>query len=477
MRSKLFRIRLGMIVIFSVFISSCVMFSPTPRTADELFLPARYTLYDAEAPVPDRWWEDFGSSELTGLVEQALAGSFTIQQAWARLRQAEALAIQQGVAFQPSLSVEGSASRSAIRSDLSSGSAATVYSESYGLGLAGSYELDLWGRVRSVRRSAWRTLEASRDDVHTAMLSVAAEVTSTWLELVAGRQQLSLLVQQLATNRTSLELVELRYRNGLAGVLDVYQQRRLVVATEASIPPLRALLKTLEHQLAILIGRPPVSDLSLQAGDLPELSPMPQQGLPADLLARRPDIRAAGLRLQAADWQLSAARADRLPAIRLSASASYSSGDRSRIFDNWIATLAGSLTGPVFDGGRRRAEVVRIQAVVDEKLASYRAAVYGAVREVEDALVRGWNQAEYLRLLREQLEIARHEYTEARERYRRGLDSYLATLTALSTAQQLERTIVQAHAQQLSYRLQLLRALGGTWMQEQSMIATIGREE
>lgn len=501
--------------------SACAIFAPPERMTAELPLADSFAMYERTTPSPDRWWEQFNSEELNGLIEEALVGNFTLQQAYARLVQAAGIAKQAGALRLPDLNYTGDASVSRLHTDTgestsvadrlqqvnstiqqanellsllqgaaeepgdgstpgSGGGAATggggapseepyertFTTRSYRFGLASSYELDLWGRVRARHKAALLDFEASREDVYTAMLTLAFEVTLRWLDILSSKQGIALVQEQLEANRTALELMELRYRNGLATALDIYQQRQIVAQTETVLPLLEARLQTLQHELAILLGKPPRTALGLEDEVLPRVGGTPESGLPADLLAQRPDVRATGLRLRAADWQVSAARADRLPTIRLTASASYGSEEWDLVFDNWMATLAGSLTGPIFDAGRRRAEVDRTRAVADERLAAYRQVVITAVQEVEDALVNEIKQEEFIEALTMQLEAARASYREALARYRKGLNDYLPVLSALINAQSLERSLVQARHDQLIFRVQLHRALGGTWMRE-----------
>ena len=140
------------------------------------------------------------------------------------------------------------------------------------------------------------------------------------------------------------------------------------------------------NSLTALLGRTDFQSLNLSSTNLPTLGPLPAVGIPADVLANRPDVRRAGLRLQAADWSVSAARADRLPAIRLTASADYTNIQSSNLFNDWYANLIGSITGPIFEGGRRKAEVKRTRSVAEERLADYRETVINAMKEVEDAV-------------------------------------------------------------------------------------------
>ncbi len=497
---------------------SCARFAPSPRTEADANAPASFTLYDNAAPTPDRWWTAFQSPDLDALIERALDDNLSLHQIAARLTQAEALARQADAELWPELDVTGdiSATRRRTTRDTSgatldtatqqlgalntllsgvSGDATTTggstraaqsslqaaqtlladapesrittVSRSYRFGLASRYEVDLWGRVHARRQATLLDLEATREDMYAARLSLTGMVARQWLTIAARRQELELVREQLALNKQSLELITLRFQNGLATALDVYQQRQIITQTESLVPALEEALEGAHHELAVLLGRPPRDDIEISANKLPDPGPLPEPGVPADLLARRPDIRAAGLQLEAADWRVSAARADRLPSLRLTASASYGAEEWGLLFDNWMATLAGGVTGPVFDAGRRKAEVDRTRAVVDERLAAYRLKVLESVKEVESAMMRESKQREYVGKLETERDTAQATYEQARQRYMNGVIDYLPVLTALTQLQATERRLLQAEYASLERRIQLYVALGGGWMEEE----------
>jgi NodT family efflux transporter outer membrane factor (OMF) lipoprotein len=257
--------------------------------------------------------------------------------------------------------------------------------------------------------------------------------------------------------------VELRFENGIVSALDVYQQRQVVAEVEAEIPLVEASEQLLRHELALLLGRPPGASLEIRATELPLPPALPFLGLPADLLANRPDVRAAGLRLRATDWQVAEARANRLPSLRLTAGVSYGADELDLLFDNWLLNLAANLTAPLVEGGRRAAAVERQKAVADENLARYRETVLTALKEVEDALVRESKQREHLDGLQRQIEVAKKALDEAVERYRKGLNDYLPVLTQLGSTQRLARDLITQQATLIRYRIALHRALGGHW--------------
>jgi NodT family efflux transporter outer membrane factor (OMF) lipoprotein len=396
------------------------------------------------------------------LIDEALSNGFTLKEAWARLRQARALAVQAGAERYPDLTGSASADFTRRRSEITANGSEA--SESYALGLVSSYELDLWGRIRSQREAALFNVKASAADLQTANITVAAEVADRWVRIISLRLQKLLLDEQLANNLTFLELIELRFRNGMVSALDVYQQKQAVENVRARIPLVEAETQLLMHELAVLIGRPPRSELGLTRMDLPVIGRLPAVGLPADLLANRPDVRAAGMRLKAADWQVAAARANRLPALRFIADGQYGGSDLDLLFETWLLRLAANLTAPIFDGGRRAAEVDLTRAQADENLWAYRRTVLTAVKEVEDALTSETRQRELIKVLEAAKAAARKGLDEAISRYRRGLSDYLPVLTQLLTVQDLERNLISQQEQLILFRVGLYRALGGGWL-------------
>ena len=260
-------------------------------------------------------------------------------------------------------------------------------------------------------------------------------------------------------------LVERRFEKGIVSAVVVYQQRAVVGSGEAEIRRVEAAEQLQRHELALLLGTPAGSPMEIRQTDLPLPAELPALGLPVDLLAARPDVRAAGLRLETADWQVAEARANRLPALRLTAGASYSAGELDLLFDNWLLNLAANLTAPLFDGGRRAAAVDRQEAVAAENLARYRETVLIAVKEVEDALVREAKQREHLAGLQRQIDVSGKALEQAVERYRKGLNDYLPVLTQLSSTQRLARNLITQQAALIRYRITLHRALGGDWIQ------------
>lgn len=440
-------------------LAACPACAPQARdAAPPVAVPEAFSATGTEA-VPDRWWTALEDSRLSALVDEALAGNLDLRVLWDRLDQASAVARREGAALLPSVEATAGAARSAVGTE----GARTAYASTFSAGLAASYEVDLWGRVRSTVTAAELDARASREDLAAAAMTLAAEVAGTWYRLVDLAGQIALLDEQVRTNEKYLELVTLRYRRGRVTAVDVLQQRQLVEATRAERVLAESARQVLAHQLAILVGRPPAADVAGAEGALPALPALPRTGLPADLIRSRPDVCGAFERLRAADQRVAAAVADRFPRISLSAGAETTAARVRDLFDNWVASLAANLAAPVFDGGRREAEVERTRAVASERLHAYGQAVLDALREVEDALVQERQQAEYLAILERQLDLASKATERTRQQYVGGQLDYLRVLAALQSEQRLQRTRLQARRELVQFRIDLYRALGGGW--------------
>ena len=425
---------------------------PTPRD-----LPDTFSLYSSAAADTAPWWQELHSPELTRLITRALEANTDLHQAWARVKQNRALAVQAGATQLPDLTVDSRAAH--LRSDTVDGNQKTR--DDFSLGLSTGYELDLWGRVQAGARGAQDSLQASREDLLAMQLSVSGQVGEAWVERISQQLQEKQLHRELELNTRLQELIEMRFTLSRATALDVYQQRQTVTAIQGGLIKTKSLARLQENRLALLTGRPAPGNMEPGTEDFPQITELPATGLPADLLANRPDIRAAGLRLQSARWQVAAARADRLPRIMLGGSINYTSSSLSLLLDNWIAQLAASLTGPIFDGGFRRAEVERTMAVMEERLAAYRGVVLAAILEVENSLTREQQYRKSLANIETQLQITSRAYREATWRYLYGMSDFLPVLREQINLITFQLDRIKTRAELIKARISLYKALGG----------------
>lgn len=452
-----------LIILALLFTASCA--TPRPEDAVPFQTPPAFSVA-GESALPDAWWTSFDDPALNDWITRSLSNNLSLRATWDRLAQAEATARKQGAAIYPSLDAVASASR--IERDEGD-------KDEFSAGLVASYELDLWGRVRSTRDAARLDVSATREQLRAAAITLSAEIANAWFQRAEQRGQIAQLERQLATNEKILALLQQRFRTGQSSAIDVLQQEQLVEARRGDLATAHARLSVLEHQLAILSGQPAGAPIPAPAEN-PVWPAAPDPGIPADLLQRRPDVLRAYHQVLAADERAAAALADRFP--RLSISARYTSIEESAsdLFSNWITTLAANLVAPVIDGGSRRAESARARAALSEAINNYGQIVLTALGEVENALVQEQRQHELVASLARQLDLATRVSERTRDRYLSGAEDFLRILTADLSQQNLERNLLTAERQLREFRVALCRALSGGFELERPEPARLERE-
>ncbi len=439
-------------VLFGIFFtlaSSCsveVKNVPAP-----VILPEQFSV-SGQSKTPEKWWQAFNDETLNQLCEQALNANFTLLAVFNRLEQARALARKSGAELIPQVNNEIIASQK-------SGDTPTL--NNFILGLAASYELDLWGRIRANIQAAELDVNAAKEDLASAALSLTAEIASTWYRLIEQRQQLQLLDKQINTNHDSAEMILTRFQLGQATAADVFQQRQLLASVTGEKATVIATIKVLENALAILTGKAPGTTTIPVQENFPVLPALPETGLSASLIQRRPDIRKAYVKIQAADQRVASAIADRFPKLSLAAGINTSAPDLQSLFNNWLATIAGNLVTPLLDGGRRVAEVDRNKAVAAEAVNNYATVLIQSIQEVENALIQEQQQQQLITQLDQQVHLSQLATTQILTRYSYGAIEFLRLLTALLSQQSVERNRLRAQQQLLDYRISLYRALAG----------------
>ena len=447
------------LLILLLLVAGCTLHAPQAIEPPHP-LPAAFLEGGGGDVFPGRWWETFGDPRLDALMAEAFTGNLDLAQAVARLDQLQALSRQAEAGRRPTLNVEGRAGREG-----SSSFGGDAVGTSYRLSLAAAFEVDLWNKIRSRRDAARLEEDASREEVAALYLRLSAQVADLYYLAVEQRAQLVLADSTIAAYLDALARVEDRYREGLVPALDVYQARQNLAAARARRPLPEAGAAQAEHALAVLLGRFPQAGLAGTVVELPTAPEAFAAGLPSELLARRPDVTAALLRLRASDARIGAAIAERFPSFNLLGTYGYSStpfGGTDISGDFWSLLL--QLAAPVLDGGRRRAEVERSRALFRENLARYHLAVLGAVREVEDALSAGRATEARIAFLAERQTAAEATLRLSTERYRQGLSDYLPVLTAQTLHFEAQSQLIAARRQLIADRVTLARALGGDWM-------------
>lgn len=409
-----------------------------------------------------RWWETFHDATLNKLMDRAFSQNLDLAEAYARLDQFQAITRSTASGQRPYLTIEGQGGRGKQQSFLGQSTG-----NNYSLSLAAGYELDLWKKYSSGTAAARLEAEASREDLKALYISLSAQLVDLYYLAVEQRTQLDLTDSTVASFRDTLESVERRYREGLVPALDVYQARQNLMSAKSGRPVFESTLAVTEHALAVLLGQYPDRDTAGSVARIPDTPAAFPAGIPSELLTGRPDVRAEFLRLKAADARIAGAIADRFPSFNLmgsygNSSTAFSTGNISGVF--WNALV--SLSQPLLDGGRRRAEVERSRAVFRQNLARYHKTVLTAFQEVEDALVRNRTTEERIARLEEQVKATGASQRLSKDRYLLGLSDYLPVLTAQGLHFSAESQLLAARRQLISDRISLARALGGDWMEK-----------
>lgn len=449
----------ALVLVPLAFAVSCA--APKPEVRPLADVPGSFSRSGAEL-LPSRWWLSLEDPQLNQLMEQALNDNLTLRSVWDRLAQAEAAARKAGANLWPSVTGTFDARRTRGEVD-GRVPDEIVNGTDLSLGAVASYEVDLWGRVRSTRDAAALDVLATREQLQAAAITLSAQVAATWYGLVEQRGQVAVLENQIRVNEDVLELITVRFRSGAVGAADVLRQRQLVESNQGDLVLARARVTLLEHQLAILVGQAPKTSVAGDGATLPEPGALPDTGVPSQWVVTRPDIRQAYYQVLAADRRVAAAAADRFPRVGISASIDTGGAEWRDLFNNWMGTLAAGVVAPLFDAGSRQAEVERQRAAVSESLNLYGQTVLEALGEVEDALERERRQQQYILSVGRQLELSRQTIERITDNYLSGAVNYLDILQALVSQQSLEREHLQARRELLQDRIDLCRALGGSW--------------
>jgi len=409
-----------------------------------------------EAVTPDQpWWQTFDDPVLNELVEQALADNLGLDELAQRVEQADALYRQAGARLFPSLS--GSATYDSIWSELQD-EPATRREDASTVGGLLSWELDVWGRLRSAKGAQAQERQVTYYDWLGGRLLLTAVTAETYFEILEQREQLRLLKNQIQVNETLLELNQLRFGQGLSSIVDVLQQKEQLEATQTLVPAVEAREQQLRYTLDVLLGRAP-GQTQIAFGSLPAAPSAFEGGtVPSDLLSDRPDLMADQHRITGLDYRVGEAIADRLPRFEIGGTLS-AVGDPG--FSSLVGSAFGSVVGPLFDAGERRAVVDLRKAELEEAVFRFSNNYLTAVRDVEVALLQERKQAEQVKLQDAQLTTAMNLLSETRNRYTQGLTDYLPVLAAIATEQNLQRELITSRRELLSRRVGLYRALGG----------------
>jgi multidrug efflux system outer membrane protein len=428
------------------------------------------TISEPTPKVAREWWQLYADPDLDRLIATATASNQSLKLAVARVDEARALARVAASYLAPTVSASPSFSRvrySGTRDSPTTGqrvqSAATVNDWLVPVDL--TYEVDVWGRVRRGLESARAQAVASADDEAAVRLTVQTDVAQFYYTLRLLDAQALILTQTVAAYQEQVRVLSVQVRTGLVGPVALYQAQAQLEATSAQQRDLLRARADQEHALAILCGQPAPS-FSLGVNPLREtVPPGVPAGLPAALLARRPDVASAEQMVVAANAQIGVATADFFPRFALTGSAGFESAAVQSLF-NWqsrIASIVPGLTQPIFQRGRLRANLTATKARHRQAVAIYVNQVLIAYGDVEDALTDRQALTGMVGHLREAVDASRNYLRVAQVQYRNGLVDYLVVIDAERTLLGNQLSLTQAENLQLIASIRLIKALGGGW--------------
>lgn len=397
------------------------------------------------------WWLELQRPALNRLIAQALNDNFDVAQAVSRVRQAQALVMQTRSGRWPQIDLRSSAAKEWERGD---GQPAE-----YDIGGVLQWEVDTFNRIGAAVEADALETQARIEDVAALRLSLSAEIANNYFGAVAEQRRLELLDQQVRTDETLLDLLQLRFEQGVGTRVEVLQQKSRVADSQSLIPSSQADLRVFENRLDVLIGRVPDGQNRVRPSETLGFDEQaPALGVPADLLLNRPDLRAIRAELIAADADIGAAIADRLPRIVLNGSVLVQ--DRPA-FTGPVSMIMGTFVQPLLDWGRRKAVVESNRALYEERLASFTQQYLEAVEEVENALYQEQRQREFVRRLDQRRQLLQETVDETGARYIQGVDDYLPVLNALQELREVERDLISERLAMIQFRIALYRAVGG----------------
>jgi len=446
--------------IITVFFSSCMM-GPDFQKPDIVVEDSFLGEHIAADSINLRWWELFGDEVLDTLVTHALEYNRDILMAAKRIEQARAYHGMTKADLWPSISVQAGA---ASGNYIGGGAKFKNSSNSFYVTPALSWELDFWGKYRSLSAAALSEMVASEFGMRSMQISLISEISATYFELLDYQNRLEISRKTVEARLKSLKIIQLRFDNGIIPEIDVNQAEAQWAIAQAAVPAYERSVAQTSYVLSILIGENP-RYFDFITNNKPIQNPEIPAGIPSKLIERRPDVSQAEMLLRAQNSQIGAAIAARFPSISLTGLAGVASPEFSTLLDGGLAWSAGaSLLGPIFEFGKnkRRVEVERKKA--EELVYNYENTILNAFKDVEDALINVKTLKEELAARKIYFDVLNNAATLSASRYDKGVSSYLEVLETERSAFEAELKLSQVEQKLLNSYVGLYKALGGGWL-------------
>lgn len=452
----------------------CLAIHAKPKSArmDEQSVPTSWktevdTLFLYQQPLEQQWWLRFNDPMLTKLVDEVLQNNFDLKQAAYRVAQAKAaMRVAQG-GFYPSLNLNAGYN---YNQNLSvPGSTAQIGT----VGLEMQWEIDIIGAVRNRAKSQKAAYLASQEEYDGVMTALVAQTVQTYVQLRTAQERLRVIENNLASQKETMEITEARFNTGLASALDVAQAKSIYFATEAQVPTMESKISECINQLGILLGKVPWSlkeELALADDATINLVPdiLVSVGIPAEVLRRRPDVRAAEKNIDAKAAMVGARIDDWLPRFFVTGQFGYASTNFQNLFDNgnmyW--QVAPSMQWTIFSGTALTGNIQAARAQLEEAINNYNNTVLTALQEVDNAMTNYRHVSAEVVAIEKAFQQAKLTKDLAIDLYKKGLIDFQNVLDAQRYLLQYEDNLVQAKSAVSLSLVQLYRALGSDWNQE-----------
>ncbi|MBV9269215.1 MAG: TolC family protein [Acidobacteriaceae bacterium] len=455
-----------------------------PVHMQDKFIEQEQASGTTSAATVEKWWATLSDPELNSLIERAVRSNLDLKLAGERLLEARAARRIARAALLPSIDSTESFDR--IRGGFENGNihvgnapgsgifVSPFETNLFQIGLDASWELDFFGGRRHELAAATADVAGEEESRRDVQVSLLGEVATNYAEFRGAQKRLAITNENIQLQRESLDLTKVRSEAGLGTELDVERQREQLESSRAIVPQLQAELKIRTHALSVLLGRTPdelESELA-QTATAPVNPPQVPVGLPADLLARRPDVRRATAAISAAAQRVGAAKADLFPKIVISGAAGRQATDLSGFTlgaGNFFSVGPG-ITVPIFEGGRIRANIAARKQQLAEAQTQYEAAVLTALRETEDALTQYGREQSRREMLASAVDASRRATELASELYTRGLTDFLSVLDAQREQLASEDALVQSDTAIVTDLVSVYKSLGGGWGEGQKKL-------
>jgi len=413
------------------------------------------------------WKQVFQDEELQALLTEGLANNYDVRKAASRILEAESRYRIDRSRQLPTVEINADITDTEISRGALNLPASVPIKRQQTVGRAGlqlSYEADFWGRVRRLSEAARAEFLSAEWAARQVRVDLVGQISTAYFDLLEVERELEIARNTLETRRRSLELTQKRKDRGIATALEVRQAENLVYSASALLPRLERLHEQQQNLLSFLVGRNP-GEIAVGRALTEFEAPSIPEGLPSQLLDRRPDILAAEQSLVAANARIGAAKAALFPTFSLTGVMGFASRELDQFLDGDARerTLTAGLLGPVFNAGRLRAQVRVSEAQQEQMLIDYEQAVRGAMREVADALVAVEKTGQEYEQQARLVEALREANRLSRLRYEGGVDAYLQVLDSERDLFAGELALAQIRRDEWTAAVGLYRALGGGW--------------